>query len=205
MWSLIKKTGSDVWDEMFKLMVFNIIWVVAALIVLPAPFVTFGLFSTVKDIGEGKGITFTAPFTYGLQVLKPAYIWAIINLGVFFGIFLNLKFYATVEAPWARIVQFFMLSLALFWLIIQFVMLAMYPRLTQPSFRVALRNTVIIIARHPWPILTMTIGVVLILVISSFIPVLLFLLSFSVIMIWTNNVVDSLVTYELDQEKLRKN
>ncbi|HRV92592.1 MAG TPA: hypothetical protein P5526_10555 [Anaerolineae bacterium] len=204
-WSLIKKTGSDIWDEMFKLMVFNIIWVLATLIVLPWPFVTFGLFYTVKDIGEGNGIKFSSPFTYGLQVLKPAYIWAIINLGVFLGIFLNLNFYSTVEASWARFIQIFMLSLMLFWIIIQLVMLAMYPRLTEPSFRLALRNSVIIIARHPGPILALSVGVVLILIISSFIPVLLLLLSISMIMMLVNNVIDSLVTYELDHEKIRRN
>lgn len=186
-------------------MVFNIIWVLATLIVLPWPFVTFGLFYTVKDIGEGNGIKFSSPFTYGLQVLKPAYIWAIINLGVFLGIFLNLNFYSTVEASWARFIQIFMLSLMLFWIIIQLVMLAMYPRLTEPSFRLALRNSVIIIARHPGPILALSVGVVLILIISSFIPVLLLLLSISMIMMLVNNVIDSLVTYELDHEKIRRN
>lgn len=205
MWSLIKKTGLDVWDEMFKLMVFNILWVVAILTVLPWPFITFGLFFTAKDLGEGKGIPFSAPFTYGLQVLKSAYIWAIINLGVFLGIFLNLTFYAAVEASWVQFFRFFVLALALFWVVIQLVMLAMYPRLTEPSFRLALRNSVIIVARHPWPILALLIGIVLILVISGFMPVLLLLLSISVIIMWINNVVGFLVTYELEHEKIRKN
>ncbi|MCB0168548.1 MAG: hypothetical protein KDI79_30245 [Anaerolineae bacterium] len=190
---------------MLKLVVFNVIWVVAALLVLPWPFVTFGLFFTIKDVSEGKGITFTAPFTYGLQVLKPAYIWALINLGVFFGVLLNLNFYASLEASWARFIQFFMVSVVLFWVIIQLVMLAMYPRLTEPSFKLALRNTVIIIARHPLPILALSIGIVLILIISSLMPVLLLLLSISVIVLLINNVVDSLVTYELEQEKISKN
>lgn len=205
MWSIIKKTGADIWDEMLKLLVFNVVWVLSLILILPWPFVTFGLFYTAKDIGDGKGITFSSPFTYGLQVLRPAYIWAVVNLAAFFGIVLNLNFYAGIEAQWARIVQIFVISLALFWTILQLVTLAMYPRLAEPSFLPAVRNAMILVGRHPLPIFAMAIGAALILFLSTFAPVIILLLSISVIVLLVNNVIARLVAYELEQESPDKN
>ena len=200
-WSIIKKTGLDIWEEMLKLLVFNLVWVLSVILILPWPFVTFGLFFTAKDIGEVRGISFSSPFTYGLQVLKPAYIWAIINLAIYFGTFLNLNYYSGIEAVWANFVQVFILSLALFWTILQLVMLAMYPRLTTPSFKLAIRNALIITSRHPLSIFAMIIGAAIIIVLSTFIPAIIFLLSISAIVMLINNVVDALVAQELNSEE----
>lgn len=186
---------------MLKLLVFNLIWILGVILILPWPFVTFGLFFTAKDIGEGLGISFSSPITYGLKVLKPAYIWAVINLGVYFGIFLNLNFYASIDAPWVSFVQIFMISLTLFWTILQLVTLAMYPRLTEPSFKLAIRNAVIIIGRHPLPVFAMAVGAFLILLLSTLIPAIILLLTISIIVMLINNVVDALVTQELEQEE----
>ncbi|MCB0209701.1 MAG: hypothetical protein KDJ52_10240 [Anaerolineae bacterium] len=202
MWSIIKKTGLDIWEEMLKLLVFNLVWVVGVILILPWPFVTFGLFFTAKDIGEGRGISFSSPFTYGLQVLRPAYIWGIINLVVYLGIFFNLIFYAGSEAVWANVMKIFILSLTLFWSILQLVMLAMYPRLTTPSFKLAIRNALIITSRHPLPIFAMVIGIIVIIAVSTFIPAIILLLSISAIVMLINNVIDVLVTYELKQEEI---
>ena len=200
-WSIIKKTGLDIWEEILKLLVFNLMWVLSVVLILPWPFITFGLFFTAKDIGEGRGVSFFSPFTYGLQVLKPAYTWAIINLAVYFGIFLNLNFYSGLDAVWAKFVQVFILSLALFWTILQLVMLAMYPRLTIPSFKLAIRNALIITSRHPLSIFAMVMGAVIILALSTFAPVIILLLSVSAVIMLINNVVDAVVAQELKYEE----
>jgi hypothetical protein len=54
--AIIKNSASDIWDEMFYLIIFNLIWVVGTLLILPWPFVTFGLFFTAYDIGEARGL-----------------------------------------------------------------------------------------------------------------------------------------------------
>src|SRR5688572_9022397 len=99
--SAIRKSAIDAWDELLLLMVFNIIWVVGTVLVLPWPFVTFALFFTARDIGEGKGVKFNTFVNYGRQTLKPAYIWGGINLVILVALIGNLSFYGRFEAQWA--------------------------------------------------------------------------------------------------------
>ena len=80
-------------------------------------------------------------------------------------------------------------------------MLAMYPRLTTPSFKLAIRNALIITSRHPLSIFAMIIGAAIIIVLSTFIPAIIFLLSISAIVMLINNVVDALVAQELNSEE----
>ena len=79
-WTILKKALLDFWEDMLNLIIFNVLWLVGALLIIPYPFMTFGLFYTAYDIGQGKGIKLSTPFKYGKQTWKPAYIWGVINL-----------------------------------------------------------------------------------------------------------------------------
>ncbi|HEX9924731.1 MAG TPA: hypothetical protein VGD99_18895, partial [Anaerolineae bacterium] len=58
----LKNSVLDLWEEMFYALVFSIIWVVGTVLIIPWPFVTFGLFFTVYDVGQGKGIKLSTFF-----------------------------------------------------------------------------------------------------------------------------------------------
>jgi hypothetical protein len=196
---VIKKSAIDVWDEMLYVIIFNVIWVVGTLLVVTYPFVTFGLFHTAHDIGLGKAIKMATFFAHGRRMLKPAYIWGGINLVVLVVIWFNLRFYEGIESQWAALAQMFFVSLALFWLVLQLIMLALYPRLVEPSFKLALRNAVIITGKHPLMVFSLLVLIALILVITSFLQAIVFLMTISVIAILTNNVVGALVDREIEQ------
>ena len=190
----------DLWDEMLFLIVFNVIWFLGVILIIPAPFVTFALFFLVRDVGEGRGIHFSTFFSYGWQNLKPAYIWGGINLVVLVAIWFNMSFYAGVEASWAVIVRLFIASLAISWVVLQLIALALYPRLVEPSFKLALRNGAVIVGRHPLPIIALVGIALILLIISVFFQALGVLVTFSVIAVLTNNMVEVIVSQELDRK-----
>jgi hypothetical protein len=59
-WIALKQTGADIWDEILSLLIFNVITLVGMVLSIPWPFVTFGLFEMAYDIGQGKGVKFSA-------------------------------------------------------------------------------------------------------------------------------------------------
>ena len=203
-WHIIRSSAADIWDEMLYLMIFNIIWLISLVLVVPWPLVTFGLFFTVYDIGESKGIGFGKFWGYARRMWKQAYLWGGINLAVLIIAWANLNFYTRIEAQWAALLQMFITALTLFWVILQLVTLSFYPRLEQPGFKLALRNAGVAIGRYPFLTFFLIIIVVLILAIASFFPAVMLLGAVSIIAVVTNRVVDVVVKKEKQREEERK-
>ena len=202
-WISLRQAGSDIWDELFHLMLFNVVTLLGTILIIPWPFVTFGLFEMAYDIGQGKGIKFTAFFSRAAQVWKQAYIWGLINLAAIIVILINLRFYATLEASWAAIAQILMVGIATFWFALQLIALPIYPRLEEPGFKLALRNAAILIGRYPFPVLTLLIIVVAVVALIIFVPQLnLFIMLgfFSFTAVLCNRMVGAMVRKELGEE-----
>lgn len=202
-WTIIKNSASDIWDEMLYLIIFNIIWVLSLLLVIPWPLITFGLFFTVYDISEAKGIGFGTFWEHARRTWRQAYLWGIINLVVFLIGWINLSFYARLEAEWAGLAQMIILALMLFWLILQLVALAFYPRLQQPRLKLALRNAGITLARYPLAALTLVVVIGVVLAIASLFPAIFFLGAFAVIAVAANRLVTAVVAKEKQEEEER--
>lgn len=199
-WRVIKKSATDFWDEMLYLILFNIIWLIGTALILPWPFVTFGLFGLVYDVGEGKGIKFSTFFTHAAGMWRQAYVWGGINLAILLVIWINFNFYATIAAQWAAIVQLSLLSLLIFWAILQLFALAFYPRLEQPAFKLALRNAAIAIGQNPLVVLTLVIIIALVILLALFVQAILFLGAFALIALVANNLVGAIIAQKLARQ-----
>ena len=57
-WTALKQAGGDFWDEFLLLIIFNAVWLLGSLFLLPWPYLTFGLFYTAYEVGQGKAIKF---------------------------------------------------------------------------------------------------------------------------------------------------
>jgi len=198
-WQAIKKTAIDVWDEILFLIFFNIIWLAGSLLILPLPFVTFALLAVVYDIGQSKGIHFSTFFRHGWRALKQAYIWGGINLGVFILLWVNYRFYGGIEASWGPSAQAVIIGVIVIWSILQLIALAMYPRMSAPGFKLAMRNAAVVMARYPLVILTL-LGVIVLIGVISFFFLPMLLVSFSLIALLTNRLVEAMISRELKRE-----
>lgn len=190
---IIKKSALDVWEEALYLIVFNVIWFLGAFLILPFPFLTFALFFTVYDISEGKGVKFGSFFEHGRQVWKQAYIWGVINLGVFVLAWVNISFYSQIEAQWAVVIQMVIIAITFFWTILQLVSLPMYPRLKEPGFRLALRNAAAVVGLQPLAIFSLIVIVALVGMITLFFQALIFLAAISIIAVAANRTVEAVL------------
>ena len=223
--SALKKTGIDLWDELLLLGIFNIIWVLGTLpgvwlilrgsadglllfillgviLIIPWPFVTFGLFYIARDVGEGKSIKFMNFFHYARQTWRPAYIWGAVNVIVITVFVINLVFYSGVTTQWASLMQIFMGGLLIVWFVLQLVALPLYPRLQEPSLKLALRNAMIVTGRHVGAILGLAVVTVILVGISLLLfPPLLFFIAIAVVAVLANRIVDEAIARELKREE----
>lgn len=199
-WDVIKNAMADIWDEMLYLMIFNLIWVVSLLLVIPWPLATFGLVFTAYDVGEAKGIGFGTFWKYARQMWRQAYLWGGINLAVGVIAWVNWSFYTRIEAAWAGLAQMFVIAVSLLWIMLQLIALPFYPRLERPGLKLALRNAGVTLGRYPLAGIFLMIVVLLILAIASFFPAIYVLGAFSMVAVVANRVVAAV----LAKEKLRE-
>ena len=202
-WDVIKKSGGDIWDEILYLIIFNVIWLLGTTLIIPCPFVTFGLFFTVRDIGQGKGIKFVTFFAHAYRMWKQAYIWGGINLLVLVILGINIKFYAgfaNAGSQWAAFVQIFIWGLTFLWSVVQLVALPLYPRLEKPGFKIAIRNAAILVGRYPLAIITLVVIALLVLAISFIFRIVAILLPIAVIPVVANRMVEAMLERELKDE-----
>jgi hypothetical protein len=202
-WTALKQTGSDIWEEILNLLIFNVITLVGTVLIIPWPFVTFGLFEMAYDIGQGKGVKFSAFFRRAAGVWRQAYVWGFINLGVIIVVLVNVNFYGNFVASWAGVAQVIMLGIAIFWFGLQLIMLPLYPRLEDPGFKIALRNAAVLVARYPLPSLTILLIVGVMVALTLMVQqctwfVLLGIFSFTAVL--CNRMVGALVKKELGDD-----
>ncbi len=198
-WQIIKRGALDIWEELFYLALFNILWILGTLLLIPLPFCTFALFYILPEVSQGKGIKLGQFFAYGRQTWKQAYIWGGINLGAIFLLWANLVFYGNIQWQWAAVMQWFFLVVTLLWVMAQLVALPMYPRLEEPSFKLALRNAGVIMGRYPGYILVLALLVIVLLVVSLLLLPLFGLITFAAIAAFANRMVGTLVEWELER------
>jgi uncharacterized membrane protein YesL len=198
---IFKKSALDVWEEALYLIIFNVIWFLGALLILPLPFLTFALFFTVYDISQGKGVKFGAFFEYGRQMWKQAYTWGVINLGVFVLAWINISFYRQIAAQWAAVIQMVIIAMTVFWAILQLVSLPMYPRLKEPGFRLALRNAAAVVGLQPLAIFSLIVIVGLVGIITLFFQAIVFLAAISIIAVTANRTVEEVLQRVMNKKE----
>ena len=179
-WPIVKDAGVYFWEELFYLVIYNLIaffalapagifWIstttvdppLSPLVAVPVslllasllPYLLFALFWTVYDISDGKAIKLFTFFNIGWDRLKQAYIWWGINFIVLTIIAANITFYGNLEASWSVYPSMLFFGILLAWVLTQAFALTMYPRLVEPSFKLASRNALVIIAKQPLPVL----------------------------------------------------
>jgi uncharacterized membrane protein YesL len=196
-WPILKKTITDFWDELFYLILFNLLWLAGTALIIPFPSVTFALFFTIRDVSDSKGITLRKFLGYGKLYWKEAYSWGLVNVGVMWLLLFNLRFYAGLAGRWAVVGQVFFVALTMFWLMWQLLALALYPRLEKPGLKLALRNAAILLGKYPLVSLAMLGWLGLLGIISVFIPAIFVLAGVSLAAILATNTVAALLRREL--------
>ncbi|MDM8519721.1 hypothetical protein QUF64_06720 [Anaerolineales bacterium HSG6] len=188
--NVLKKSAMDIYDDLLHLVFFNVICVISMILL---PLTLFGLFATVYDIGKGRAIKISHFFTHIKQSWKQALIWGAVNLVVIFLFGISLPFYAEIEATWAFGLEILIIGVFIYWVLIQFISLALYPRLTEPSFVLAQKNAALILAIQPLGVLLLGFLTALILLLTTFSPIVMFLFGLSFLAVYSNRLVEAAI------------
>jgi hypothetical protein len=199
-WTSLKKAAGDFWEEILAMIVFNLITLVGTILIIPWPFVTFGLFEMAYDVGQGKGIKYSAFFTRAAEKWKQAYVWGAINLGAVVVLLVAINFYGSFQTFWAGMAEVTVIGMAIFWFTLQLLVLPIYPRLEEPGFKLAMRNALVLMSRHFFPTLVLAGATMVISLLTFWIPqgsMFLFLGIFAFPAIFCNRLVEAMIRKEL--------
>ncbi len=112
---VVKLAFLDLFEELFWLFFFNLLSVVLGALILPLPLMAAGLAWVAAEIGQGKAIGWRTFVDGARRYWKPAYLWALVNVVTWAIVAINYTYYSNLNATWAIIPFWFLVSISLMW------------------------------------------------------------------------------------------
>jgi len=188
-WRILKGTLSDALAESFLLIVYNFVWLILSILILPLPFATGGLFYAVRAIGERQAVGWRTFFDGARQLAGPMYRWGALNLGVGVALVTNISFYGRIGQVYSDALQSLFITLGLLWLLLQLFLVPTLIRLKRPSLRLALQDSFFLMMRYPGSALVVTLVIVVVVSLSVILIVPLALATFALVAVLVNRTV----------------
>lgn len=154
------KTLQDLWDEMFYLVLMNVLTLLLMLLVIPGPPAWVALNAVCVRVANEYAISWETYFrAFRIHFLK-AWIYSAMSLAALALIGLNFWWYGAVfgDQVWAQWVRGAWLAAAVFWLALNFYAVAFYLEQEDKRWRVAARNA--LLTAGAFPLFTLTLIVV---------------------------------------------
>jgi uncharacterized membrane protein YesL len=202
-WEALK----DFWDELFMLVLMNIVTVLLVIPVVTFPPALAGLWNAANLVAKGRAIHWSDYFEGFRRYFWKAWGLALLNILVAAMIFANVRFYAPGTAPfdinpnlslWIRAL---FVGTALLWLFIQMYPMALLLEQEDQRLRVALRNAAVLLIANPGFTIVLLLLLLVVAAISTVLPVLWFLITLALFAVVCNKAVLHLL--ELFRERAR--
>ena len=198
----------DTWEELFILLLMNLVTVLAILPVVTFPPALAGLWNAASRAAKGKSVSWS-DYGEGFR----SYFWkswglALVNIFVGLLLYSNFRFYNPETIPfdvnplvilWVRDL---FLVIGLLWIVAQMYPLALLIEQEDQRLRVAFRNMAVLAITSPGFTIVLALLLLVFIVVSTAIPMLWFLVSVSLIAVVCNKAVVHLL--EPFREKLRE-
>ncbi|MGE5222093.1 MAG: DUF624 domain-containing protein [Omnitrophica WOR_2 bacterium] len=173
---VMRQALKDAWSDLWTVLVCNLVWLLAQLLIIPGPPATLALFYYANQKAKGEPSDLS-DFWYGFRhYWRPAWRWGLLNdalLIVLAGDYLLTG--RLSQGMTAHLIQGFYLALLGVWLLIQLLTLPFLLEQETPSIRQALRNGAVMLGKNIG--FSLLLGVLLTLILLAGIP--LFMLSFA--------------------------
>jgi uncharacterized membrane protein YesL len=146
---VFRKTLNDLWDEMYLLVMVNVLWVALNVLLVTGPPATAGLFVLTHRLACGESVGLRDFFEGFRRYFWRSWLWAIVAGVGFFILGGDVLLAGTLSsASHVIFIQGFFLMLLFLW---AFVLLYAFPLVLeqeQPSLRLALRNALVMFATN---------------------------------------------------------
>lgn len=192
----------DFWEEMYILVLSNVIWLGLCLLVIPGPPATAGLYYLTNRVAHGRSVGLRTFFEGLRRYFIKGWLWAMANAFFLAVMGANFSFYGRFQGFWVQFVQGLFLGAAVLWLTLQLYTFPLLLEQEDQRLRVALRNALSMALKNPGFTLVLVILVASIVVLSLVLVLPIGLLAISFIALLSNHaVLDRLEAYRVAREK----
>jgi uncharacterized membrane protein YesL len=186
---VVKLAFLDLLEELFWLFFFNLLLAVLGILIIPLPLMAAGLAWVAAEIGQGKAIGWRTFVDGARRYWKPAYLWGLINAVTWFIVVVNYNFYSNLDASWAVVPFWLLVSISLIWGAVQLYILPLLILQEVPSLKLAYRNGLVLMASQPAVIILLLILIAALVIATSFLLILAFVVDFAFIALLANRAV----------------
>lgn len=168
-WEAIK----DWWDELFLLLLMNIVTALLLIPVVTFPPALAGLWNAGNRVAQGRAIGWADYFEGFRRYFLKAWGLALLNILVAVIVSTNIRFYSPDVAPFeisdtaSTWISGFFVATGFLWLVVQIYSMAMLLEQEDQRLRVALRNSAVLFIVNPGFTIVLTLLLFLIVVIST--------------------------------------
>ncbi|MCS6773647.1 MAG: DUF624 domain-containing protein [Anaerolineae bacterium] len=145
------KTLQDLWGEMFYLVLMNLLTLVLMLLVIPGPPAWVALCAVCNRVANDYAISWETYFRAFRAHFLKAWLYSLASLVAIALIGLNFWWYGAVfgNQEWAQWVRGAWLAAAVFWVVINFYIVAFYLEQEDRRWRIAFRNALLTAGAFP--------------------------------------------------------
>lgn len=173
---VVRGAFQDVWGDLWTMLVCNLLWYLANLLIVPGPPATLALVHYTNRLAHGEVADLSDFWNSFRRYWGPAWRWGGVNLGIIaflLGDTILTGQYA--QGLWSYYLQGLYLALLASWLAVQFFALPFLFEQETMSVRQALQNGAVLIGRNPGFAVVLTGFLALLLIVGT----LAFMLSFA--------------------------
>jgi uncharacterized membrane protein YesL len=190
-WEALK----EFWDELFLLMLMNVVTVLLVIPVVTFPPALAGLWSAANLVAKGRAIHWSDYFEGFRRYFWKAWGLALLNILVAVILFTNIRFYTPANVPFdispsvSLWIQALFVGVALLWVIVQMYPLALLFEQEDQRLRVALRNAAVLLITNLGFTIVLLLLLLIVAAISTAIPLLWFMVTLALFAVVCNRAV----------------
>jgi hypothetical protein len=137
------------WDGAWVVWLSELLWLVLSLFIITAPAAAGGMYYTMKELAYGESIDWKTFFRGVKKCFWASYRWAGFNLIAVGLLVFYAWFFSAAIADWGQLLSGIPLGLFTLWAVTQTFTFPLMLEQEKPSYRSALRNSLVIFLKWP--------------------------------------------------------
>lgn len=165
--SLLRNTFRDIWSDLWTMLVINLFWLLANLLVIPGPPATLALFYYTNRVAHGEVTDLTEFWRIFRHHWDVAWRWGGINAGVLLFLIVDIILTGQLQGAWTSYLQGFYFAGLISWITLQLFALPFFFEQETMNVRQAMRNAGVLIGNNLGFAILLSVGLTLILILFT--------------------------------------